>query len=153
MTGHLVLATLHTSNATSAPARLMDMGIPPFLINSALIGVLAQRLVRRLCPHCKQSTTADANALFLNGTNQPLTVWEPKGCTECNQIGYRGRVGLYELFIVSETAHRLIAQNADSDQIRTHSPAGTLFPMEEDARQKVIAGLTSIEEVLAQIQL
>ncbi|CUU38348.1 type IV pilus assembly protein PilB [Armatimonadetes bacterium DC] len=150
MTGHLVLATLHTNDATSAPARLMDMGIPPFLINSALTGVLAQRLVRRLCPHCKQSMTVETGAFCSRWGHQRLQVWEPRGCPECNQIGYRGRVGLYELFVVNDEARRLIAQHADSERLRA-ACAETLFPMEEDARQKVLAGITSLEEVLAQL--
>lgn len=150
MTGHLVLATLHTNDATSAPARLMDMGIPPFLINSALIGVLAQRLVRRLCPHCKRSVNVETGAFCSRWGHQQLQVWEPQGCPECNQLGYRGRVGLYELFIVNDTARRLIAQHADSEHLRT-ACAESLFPMEEDARQKVLTGITSLEEVLAQL--
>ncbi len=150
MTGHLVLATLHTNDATSAPARLMDMGIPPFLINSALIGVLAQRLVRRLCPHCKRSVIVEAGAFCSRWGHQQLQVWEPQGCPECNQIGYRGRVGLYELFVVDDAARRLIAQHTDSERLRT-ACAESLFPMEEDARQKVLTGITSLEEVLAQL--
>lgn len=153
MTGHLVLATLHTNDATSAPARLIDMGIPPFLINSALTGVLAQRLVRRLCPYCKQSRVLQTGDICTKWGNQQMTVWEPKGCTECNQIGYRGRVGLYELFVLTDITRRLIAQNADSEQIRANCPPNTLFTMEEDARPKVMAGITSLEEVLAQLNL
>lgn len=153
MTGHLVLATLHTNDATSAPARLIDMGIPPFLINSALIGVLAQRLVRRLCDRCKQPTTITDPAITELFGGAPLHAYQPTGCSACNDIGYKGRVGLYELFIVSEPVRRLIAHEADSEQIRAAAPAGTLFTLQQDALQKVREGITTIEEVLSQIQI
>ncbi|MFN7015677.1 MAG: GspE/PulE family protein [Fimbriimonadales bacterium] len=153
MTGHLVLSTLHTNDATSAPARMIDMGIPPFLINSALIGVLAQRLVRRLCERCKEPTTLtdpSITALFSSGS---VPAYRAVGCSECGNIGYRGRIGLYELFIISEPVRRLIAHEADSEQIRAAAPPGTLFTIQQDALQKVRDGVTTIEEVLSQIQI
>ncbi|MEN3000991.1 MAG: ATPase, T2SS/T4P/T4SS family [Armatimonadota bacterium] len=149
MTGHLVLATLHTNDATSAPARLLDMGVPAFLINSALTGVLAQRLVRRLCMHCRQPVQVEAQSVCPALGQGVVTLYEPRGCAECNQIGYRGRVGVYELFLVSEAIHRLIAQGADSGTIRAACPPDTLFPLWEDARQKVLQGATSLAEALA----
>ncbi len=152
MTGHLVLATLHTNDATSAPARMVDMGIPPFLINSALVGVLAQRLVRRLCDRCKQLTTITDPTITNLCAGEPISAYEPVGCSACNDIGYKGRVGLYELFVLSEPVRRLIAREADSEQLRAAAPPGTLFTMHDDAVQKIRAGVTSIEEVLAQIQ-
>jgi type IV pilus assembly protein PilB len=152
MTGHLVLATLHTNDATSAPARMIDMGIPPFLINSALIGVLAQRLVRRLCERCKQPTTLTDPAITALFGGAPVQAYQAVGCSACNDIGYKGRVGLYELFIVSEAARRLIAHEADSESIRAAAPQGTLYTIQQDALQKVRDGITTIEEVLSQIQ-
>ncbi|MCS6918351.1 MAG: GspE/PulE family protein [Fimbriimonadales bacterium] len=152
MTGHLVLATMHTNDSTSAPARMIDMGVPPFLINSALIGVLAQRLVRRLCDRCKQPMTVTDPAITSLCTGEPISVYEPVGCSACNDVGYKGRVGLYELFILSEPVRRLIAREADSEAIRAAAPPGTLFTIHDDAAQKVRAGVTSIEEALAQIQ-
>jgi|FaiFalFF_MnMetaG_3_1042247.scaffolds.fasta_scaffold00065_6 type IV pilus assembly protein PilB len=155
MTGHLVLATLHTNDATSAPARLLDMGIPPFLINSALTGVLAQRLVRRLCIRCREPVQVKASALPIDPAawgdckQRTLTLYEPRGCTECNQIGYRGRIGVYELLVVSESTRHLIAQRADSNALRAACSPDTLFPLWEDARQKVLQGITSLEEALA----
>ncbi len=151
MTGHLVLSTLHTNDATSAPARLLDMGIPHFLINSALTGVLAQRLVRRLCPYCKQEVQVSPHELGIPWGKEPIRVYEPKGCSACNHIGYRGRIGIYELFLITEPIRRLIAQACDSEQIRAQCSSETLFPMEADARQKVLSGITSLEEVLAQL--
>lgn len=149
MTGHLVLATLHTNDATSAPARLLDMGIPPFLINSALIGVLAQRLVRRLCPSCRQPVQVEAESVCSALGKGVVTLYEPRGCTECNGIGYRGRVGVYELFTLTEPVRRLIAQRADSNTLRAACPPDTLFALWDDVRQKVIAGVTSLEEAFA----
>ncbi|BCW96210.1 MAG: ATPase, T2SS/T4P/T4SS family [Fimbriimonadales bacterium] len=153
MTGHLVLATLHTNDATSAPARMIDMGVPAFLINSALTGVLAQRLVRRLCERCKEPiTVTDPAITALFGVDR-LETYRAVGCPVCNEIGYRGRVGLYELFVVSDPIRRLIAQQADSEAIRAAAPAGTLYTIQQDAMQKVRDGVTTLEEVLSQIQL
>ncbi|MCS7273527.1 MAG: GspE/PulE family protein [Fimbriimonadales bacterium] len=152
MTGHLVLATLHTNDSTSAPARLMDMGVPPFLINSALIGVLAQRLVRRLCPYCKQPTTITDPLITRWFGGAPVEAYQATGCTACNNIGYKGRVGLYELFIISEPVRRLIAKEADSETLRAAAPPNTLFTIQQDAIQKVREGITTIEEVLSQVQ-
>jgi len=149
MTGHLVLATLHTNDATSAPARLLDMGIPPFLINSALTGVLAQRLVRRLCHVCRQPVQVEAESVCAALGQGVLTLYEPRGCPECNDLGYRGRVGVYEMFILTDVARRLIAQRADSSTLRAASSPDMLFPLWEDARRKVLEGITSLEEALA----
>ncbi len=149
MTGHLVLATLHTNDATSAPTRLLDMGIPPFLINSALAGVVAQRLMRRLCTHCRQPVQVSAESVCPALGTGVITLYEARGCSECNGIGYRGRVGVYELFIMSDPVRRLIAQGGDSNAIRNACPPGTLFPLWEDARQKVLKGITSLDEALA----
>ncbi len=149
MTGHLVLSTLHTNDATSAPARLLDMGIPAFLINSALTGVLAQRLVRKLCPRCREAVSVDAESVCRWLGTGTVTLYEPRGCSACNQIGYRGRVGVYELLIVSDPARRLIAHGADSATLRTACSPDTLFPLWEDIRQKVLQGVTSLDEALA----
>ncbi|MFN3689702.1 MAG: GspE/PulE family protein [Fimbriimonadales bacterium] len=153
MTGHLVLSTLHTNDSTSAPARMIDMGIPPFLINSALIGVLAQRLVRRLCERCKEPTTLTDPAITALFGGGAVPAYRAVGCSECGNIGYRGRIGLYELFVISEPVRRLIAHEADSEQIRAAAPPGTLFTIQQDALQKVRDGITTIEEVLSQIQI
>lgn len=153
MTGHLVLSTLHTNDATSAPARMTDMGIPPFLINSALIGVVAQRLVRRLCERCKEPITITDPAITALFGSTKLDTYRAVGCSACNNIGYKGRVGLYELFIMSDPVRRLIAQQADSEAIRAAAPEGTLFTMQEDALQKVRSGITTVEEVLSQIHI
>ncbi len=149
MTGHLVLSTLHTNDATSAPARLVDMEIEPYLINSSLLGVLAQRLVRRICPECRQSITCVNHPYFADGT----TLYEAKGCSACGETGYKGRIGVYELFIMSEPIRRQVAQSADSERIRGLCPHGTLFTMEQQARDLILAGATTVDEVLGQIYM
>ncbi|MFQ3610483.1 MAG: ATPase, T2SS/T4P/T4SS family [Fimbriimonadales bacterium] len=149
MTGHLVLSTLHTNDATSAPARLIDMGIEPYLINSSLVGVLAQRLVRKLCSRCKQESVYSGTDWLPQGT----VVYEPVGCDACSQTGYKGRIGMYELFVLTDTIRRQISQSADNDLLRTLAPPGTLFTMETHARQLLESGITSLEEVLAHLNL
>jgi len=153
MTGHLVVATLHTNDAASAIPRLLDMGIPPFLLTSSLSSVIAQRLVRRLCPKCKeeQSMSAkDAPSLLGKGVHRLYTA---NGCVDCNRIGYRGRVGLYELFNLSEPVRALMSKRVDAEALRLACPPGTYYPMVDDGRDKVLRGLTSVEEVLSQMAL
>lgn len=151
MTGHMVVATLHTNDSVSAIPRLLDMGIPPFLLTSSLSAVIAQRLVRRLCPKCKepQNLKAKDMPIFLSKDSQQ--VYTASGCVDCNHIGYRGRVGLYELFAISDPVRELMSKRADADALRLACPPGTFFPMIEDGAGKVLAGLTSPDEVLSQV--
>ncbi|MEE1893628.1 type II secretion system ATPase GspE [Pseudomonas otitidis] len=149
LTGHLVLSTLHTNSAVGAVTRLVDMGVEPFLLCSSLVGVLAQRLVRVLCPHCKQPGPADDAAcehLGLDPQTRP-TLWHPVGCDACQHSGYRGRQGLYELVLLDEALRQLIHQGAGEAELtrhaRRHGPS--LFM---DGRDKVLAGVTSLEELL-----
>ena len=136
LTGHLVLATLHTNDAVSAVNRLIDMGVEPFLLASSLLGVLAQRLVRRLCPHCKQEDPA-----------APGT-WRPVGCAQCNQIGYSGRTGIHELFCVDDEVRSLIHQGAGEQELRLAARRAGMFSMREDGERWVRAGATACEEIL-----
>ncbi|TVP60271.1 MAG: type II secretion system protein GspE [Halomonadaceae bacterium] len=149
LTGHLVLSTLHTNTATGAITRLMDMGIEPFLISSSLIGIAAQRLVRVLCPHCKEAYTADAKECeFMHvDTAAPPTLYHAKGCDECNQLGYSGRMGIYEIIGVDEELRRLI--HNQSGEMELESLARTKGPsIHEDGISRVLAGTTTLEEVL-----
>jgi general secretion pathway protein E len=134
LTGHLVLATLHTNDAPSAVTRLTDMGIEPFLLSSSLLGVLAQRLVRKLCPHCKKQ---DARGR-----------WHPVGCNECAQSGYKGRTGVYELMVADEKVRALIHGRAAESQIFVAAEANGMRSMREDGERLVQEGITSPEEVM-----
>ncbi len=134
LTGHLVLATLHTNDAPSAVTRLTDMGIEPFLLSSSLLGVLAQRLVRKLCPHCKKE---DARGR-----------WHPVGCNECGQSGYKGRTGVYELMVADEKVRALIHGRAAESQIFVAAEANGMRSMREDGERLVMEGVTSPEEVM-----
>ncbi len=149
LTGHLVLSTLHTNTAIGAVTRLRDMGVEPFLLSSTLIGVIAQRLVRVLCARCKQAAPAterECKAVGLD-PNEPPMLYQPVGCAECNGSGYIGRTGIYELVQVNEKLRTMIHDGANEQQMereaRRHTPG-----IRHDGRRKILAGETSIEEVL-----
>ena len=149
LTGHLVLSTLHTNSAIGAITRLVDMGIEPFLLSSSLLGVLAQRLVRVLCPHCKEAYQADEAECKLLGVPfaQPPTLYHARGCAECHQQGYRGRTGIYELVVFDDHLRTLIHNAASEQDMIRH--ARSLGPsIREDGRRKVLEGATTVEEVL-----
>ncbi|MFK0089238.1 type II secretion system ATPase GspE [Pseudomonas sp. NPDC090755] len=149
LTGHLVLSTLHTNSAVGAVTRLVDMGVEPFLLSTSLLGVLAQRLVRVLCPHCKRETQADEAACAHLGLNPatPPRLWHALGCDACQHNGYRGRQGIYELVVLDETLRQLIHQGAGEAELARHARqyGASLF---SDGRDKVLAGVTSLEELL-----
>ncbi|MGC1508429.1 type II secretion system ATPase GspE [Ketobacter nezhaii] len=149
LTGHLVLSTLHTNTAIGAVTRLQDMGIEPFLISSALLGVLAQRLVRVLCPECKEAYTADEGECELFGLdkNNPPRIFRATGCDHCNQNGYVGRTGIYELIIIDEELRTQIHNNASEQQMTaTARKSGT--DIRADGLRKILEGSTTIDEVL-----
>jgi type IV pilus assembly protein PilB len=148
LTGHVVLSTLHTNDAPTAATRLAEMGAPPYLVAAGLIGVMAQRLARRLCPHCRAARTADARELQLLGLSpQPVTVYDPAGCGRCDGSGYRGRVGIFELLPVIARVRELILRRAPADAIRDAGRASGMVTLGQDAWRKVQAGLTSLDEV------
>jgi general secretion pathway protein E len=134
LTGHLVLATVHTNDAPSLVTRLIDMGVEPYLLSSSLLGVLAQRLVRKLCAHCKR---VDARGRY-----------HPVGCAECGMTGYRGRTGVYELMTVDEKLSALIHSRAAESQLFVAAEAAGLRSMREDGERLIAAGITSAEEVM-----
>ncbi len=134
LTGHLVLATVHTNDAPSLVTRLIDMGVEPYLLSSSLLGVLAQRLVRKLCPHCKRVDNRGR--------------YHPVGCAECGMTGYRGRTGVYELMTVDEKISALIHNRAAESQLFVAAEAAGLRSMRDDGERLVEAGITSAEEVM-----
>ena len=147
LTGHLVLSTVHTNDAAGAITRLRDMGVEPFLLASTLRLIVAQRLVRRLCGECRRAEPADAATARLVGVKAGQTVWRPQGCAHCNQTGYVGRVGLYELIKVDDRVRRLIAAEAEEEAINAvaFDASGTLT---RRARALVLDGTTSVEEAV-----
>ena len=149
LTGHLVLSTLHTNTAVGAVTRLRDMGIEPFLLASSLLGVLAQRLVRTLCPECRkpvQPTASERKTLKLP-EDSSATIWEPAGCSACNHFGFKGRAGIYELFLADEGVCRLIHDEASEQTLEAHARKQSIS-ISDDGIAKVLAGITSLAEVL-----
>ena len=146
LTGHLVLSTLHTRDAPSALGRLIDMGIEPFLISSAIDCLVAQRLVRVLCPHCKQPSKAPESLLAEYGLYES-EAFEPVGCTRCAATGYRGRMGIYEVMSVSEEIRSLVLARGSVDEIAATAVGQGMRRMREDGIAKVRAGQTSIAEI------
>ncbi|MFC5695106.1 type II secretion system ATPase GspE [Pseudomonas sp. GCM10022186] len=149
LTGHLVLSTLHTNSAIGAITRLVDMGVEPFLLSSSLLGVLAQRLVRVLCPHCKEAYRADAAECQLLGVpvDDAPTLYRARGCGECHQQGYRGRTGIYELVVFDDHMRSLIHSVASEQEMIRHARLSSPS-IRDDGRRKVLQGVTTVEEVL-----
>jgi general secretion pathway protein E len=149
LTGHMVLSTLHTNSAIGSITRLMDMGVEPFLISSSMVGIVAQRLVRVLCDSCKAPYEASQTEKeFLNQTDKsPLMIYRAKGCSECNQHGYKGRLGIYEVVNIDGKMRELIHRHAGEleleEQARKSGPS-----IRDDGITKVLAGVTTIEEIV-----
>ena len=149
LTGHLVLSTLHTNTAIGAITRLRDMGVEPFLLSSSLLGVLAQRLVRILCDHCKRPYTASASDCALLGVpaDTPPTIYSPVGCPHCKNLGYRGRTGIYELFPLDDTLRGMIHDGASEAEMEAY--VRPIAPgIRKDGMRRVLAGHTTLAEVL-----
>ena len=156
LTGHLVLSTLHTNDAPSAVTRLLELGVPPYLLNATLNGVMAQRLVRTLCPHCKQRTEfnrpedhAAWDALVAPWkSNRPAQVYKPAGCLDCRMTGYMGRVGIYETLLFSSGIKALVGASTDMAAIREQAFKEGMKPLRISGAMKVGTGHTTIDEVL-----
>jgi general secretion pathway protein E len=153
LTGHLVFSTLHTNDAASSIARLIELGVPPYLVNATLIGILAQRLVRTLCPHCKQETDAPDEAVWKDlvapwRSKLPRHVYQPVGCLECRRTGYFGRTGLVELLVVSDEIRTIVADGADLSALRTQAARDGLRSLRVSGAEKIAKGLTTLDEVL-----
>lgn len=157
LTGHLVLSTLHTNDAPSSLTRLHDLGVQPFLTAATILGVLAQRLVRKLCPHCKQETFINdqewKHLTFDYAIQMPDFVFKAVGCEECRQTGYKGRVGIYEFMPVSLESKQKISAGATLDELREQAKKEGVEPLRIIGARKVIAGLTTLEEVLRVVPL
>jgi len=149
LTGHLVFATLHTNDAVSAVTRLVDMGVEPFLLASSLIGVGAQRLVRKLCLECRKPSMADAAQLRVMGIAPPDGIlYSAQGCSACSNSGYRGRTGIYELLMVDDDFRRLIHARAAEQVLREHAVSHGMRSLRDDGMRWVAQGVVSLEEVV-----
>ncbi|MFP5212872.1 MAG: GspE/PulE family protein [Acidobacteriota bacterium] len=152
LTGHLVFSTLHTNDAVSAIVRLMDIGVPHYLLRATLLGVLAQRLVRTLCPHCKQQGSMDEDMwqALINpwkiSRNKPA--YKPGGCLECRETGFLGRVGIYEILVMSPALRQLIKADTDVSLLRAQAFREGMYPLHISGAQKICQGITTMEEVL-----
>ncbi|MEG2473017.1 GspE/PulE family protein [Acinetobacter sp.] len=157
LTGHLVLSTLHTNDAPSSLTRLHDLGVQPFLTAATILGVLAQRLVRKLCPHCKQETFVNEqewkHLTFDYTVATPSFVFKAVGCEECRHTGYKGRVGIYEFMPLSLETKQMIGANADLAQLRKQARKEGIEPLRIAGARKVVAGMTTLEEVLRVVPL
>jgi general secretion pathway protein E len=157
LTGHLVLSTIHTNDSSGVFPRLIDMGCEPFLIATSLLGVVAQRLVRVLCPHCKEAyTPSDAELQLLEVPRQRFvgrTVYRAAGCSECNQKGYLGRTMIQEMLLVNEEVRTLVMKRQDANTIRKAAVMSGMETMREHGIQKILSGITTIEEVLSNTQV
>lgn len=148
ITGHLVFSTVHTNDTSSTVARLVDMGIEPFLLSSSLIGVVAQRLVKKLCSHCKYEYKTNLEESETVGVEVGTSVFHAKGCPYCNYTGYSGRTAIHEILPVTKAIRRLINDRKTSDDIRTEAIEEGMITLREDVKRLVLDGITSIDELL-----
>lgn len=150
ITGHLVVSTLHTNSTASTIGRMVDMGVEPYLLGDSLVGIIAQRLVRRLCPECKKAIQASLDDKKKMGVDihQEYTIYEPVGCPACDNSGYKGRIGIYEILTVTGKIKNLIANNATAEEIKAGAEAEGMSSLRSSAAKYVIEGVTSVAEMM-----
>ncbi len=150
LTGHLVISTLHTNDAAAAVTRLYNIGVEPYMVSATLIGVLAQRLVRKICTHCKESYSPALHLRRLagNALDGVETFYRGKGCSKCRGTGYDGRIGIYELLVMTDSLRDMIVHGATLDQIRAEAIKGNMKTLRADGLSKIKAGVTTLEEVI-----
>jgi type IV pilus assembly protein PilB len=152
LTGHLVFSTLHTNDAPSAITRLVDIGVQPFLVASSVIAILAQRLVRLVCPKCKEADTPAAHEIKAAGITEDMlkgaTFMRGRGCGHCNHTGYRGRKGLFEMLRMSATMREMTFKREPAQSIRRHARLQGMRTLLEDGVMKALRGITTLQEVL-----
>jgi general secretion pathway protein E len=154
LTGHLVLSTLHTNDAPSAITRLLDLGVPSYLLQSTLLGVMGQRLLRTLCPHCKEKqdiedSSWEALVAPWKASTPRDTTYIPKGCLECRMTGYMGRIGIYETMVLTPELRKSIGGETDLDALRDRAYREGMKPLRISGAMKIASGVTSMEEVMS----
>jgi len=152
LTGHMLFSTLHTNDSASAVTRLIDMGVENYLVSSTLVAVLAQRLVRRICPYCKEPVEIAISLRDKLGLRQK-TLYKGRGCRECSGTGYRGRIGVFELLEIDDDIRQLILKKSSSSEIMTTAKTKGMRTLQEDGLEKALAGITSLEEVVRVTQM
>ena len=155
LTGHLVLSTLHTNDSVGAINRMIDMGVEPYLLSSAMIGVVAQRLVRVICPACKTSSLAPPDVIERYGWSEKDSVrlYRGRGCSECYDSGYKGRIGIYEAIRVDSELQQLIMTNPSRDELDAYIEKQKIKTLYSDGLNRVLEGVTTIEEVSRVVNL
>ncbi|MDR7489743.1 MAG: GspE/PulE family protein, partial [Armatimonadota bacterium] len=150
LTGHLVLSTLHTNDAASAVSRLVDMGIEPFLVSSSVIAILAQRLARQICSDCKTGYSPPPDALKRLGldTAEGVTLYRGAGCEACRHTGYKGRIGVFELLVVTDSLRELIVRRAPAAELKAQAVREGMRTLRDDGLEKVLSGVSTIDEIL-----
>ena len=148
ITGHLVLSTMHTNDSASTVSRMVDMGVEPYLVSSSVVGVTAQRLVRRICPNCKTGYTSERKDMELLRIREPMTLYRGAGCSTCNYTGYRGRIAIHEIMLVNSQIRELIDRRASIDHIRNISTKHGTSTLRDNAIELVCNGVTTIDELL-----
>jgi len=148
LTGHLVFSTLHTNDAAGALTRLLDMGIEPFLISSSVIGILAQRLVRVICPKCKEKYTPSEQELKSLKISQKISFYHGKGCMKCKDTGFSGRIGIFELLLINDEIKNMVVAKASANEIRKKAVSLGMRILFDDGLEKIKNGVTTPEEVL-----
>lgn len=148
ITGHLVLSTIHTNDAASTATRLIDMGIPSYMVASSLVGLVAQRLVKLLCPRCKKEITTTAEDMAALGIDKPATIYEPGGCEDCNNTGYKGRSAIYEIIVCDQKIKQMISDGATADEINVVAKAHGTKMLRDNAADLVLKGRTTMSELL-----
>jgi type II secretory ATPase GspE/PulE/Tfp pilus assembly ATPase PilB-like protein len=153
LTGHLVFSTLHTNDAPSAVARLVDIGVQPFLVSSAVRAIVAQRLVRKLCPNCRQPyepSEAEMESLGLDASQlSEATVMKGLGCDKCKHLGYKGRAGIFEMVLIDDEVRHMVNHRATTVELRKRAREMGMRTLREDGIRKVLSGMTSAEEVIS----
>ena len=153
LTGHLVFSTLHTNDSPSAYTRLFDMGVAPYLVATAVRGIMAQRLIRKLCDHCKEQYDPEPELLQRLGLRQGIKLWRGRGCPKCDNTGYKGRLGLYELLIPDREVQKMVIRKTESDEIKDYlQKRGDYIDLRKDGIIKAVQGLTTVEQVMAATQ-
>ena len=148
ITGHLVFSTLHTNDAPGAITRLEDMGVPDYLVADALVGVIAQRLVKRLCPACKKRGKTNQKEMEILGITEPVSIFRPQGCQFCNNSGYKGRVAIHEIMHMDETMKSMVTQTKSSESLRNLASNNGMINLWTSCRSLVLKGVTSLQELM-----